>query len=293
MKKLLITSSILLVTLVAACSSTPDASKSTSIPTHSAKAASYSGETRTTDQLLTALATVDESWTERLDENPNTVTTFTKSNCSIWVYNSFQDAVDHDEGTNGDSWTYIGSYGQLGLILNGTLDECRSGIPEDVWVPNYVDEVTSSSKVLSASEAQILECLTRHSDCLKDEDKSLPGHSLMSPLESLEQLLILDENGFCVDSVGEMVTAQLAGCELTEEKAGSNPEIINSSGLWVIETRSVRDIVSAAASTSPRLGKYMIYGDGWVVLVHGSTEAQKDMFIEMNKLINGHLVARY
>lgn len=293
MKKLLITSSILLVTLVAACSNTPDASKSTSIPTHSAKAASYSGETRTTDQLLTALATVDESWTERLDENPNTVTTFTKSNCSIWVYNSFQDAVDDDEGTNGDSWTYIGSYGQLGLILNGTLDECRSGIPEDVWVPNYVDEVTSSSKVLSASEAQILECLTIHSDCLKDEDKSLPGHSLMSPLESLEQLLILDENGFCVDSVGEMVTAQLAGCELTEEKAGSNPEIINSSGLWVIETRSVRDIVSAAASTSPRLGKYMIYGDGWVVLVHGSTEAQKDMFIEMNKLINGHLVARY
>jgi len=293
MKKLLITSSLLLLTLVTACSNTPDDSKSTSIPTPSAKAASYSGETRTTDQLLTALATVDPSWTEKLDVNTKAVTTFTSSSCSIWVYNSFQDAVDDDQGSNGDSWTYIGSYGQLGLILSGSLDECRSGIPEAVWVPNYVDDLTSSSKALSASEQQILDCLTRHAECLRDQGNSLPGHALLSSLESLEQLLMLDENGFCVDSIGEMVTAQLAGCELTDEKAGSNPEIINSSGLWVIETRSVRDIVSAAASTSPDLGKYMIYGDGWVVLVHGSTEEQRSLFIEMNKLIKGNLVARY
>jgi hypothetical protein len=293
MKKLHITSSLLLVILLAACSNMTVGSKSSSIPTPSAKATIYSGDTRTTDQLRTALEQIDPSWNEKLDEYTNEVTDFSKSGCAIWVYNTFQDAVNDDQGVRGDNFTYIGFYGQLGLILSSSLDECRSGIPEDVWVPNYVDEVTSSSKVLSASEAQILECLTRHSDCLKDEDKSLPGHSLLSPVESLEQLLILDENGFCVDSIGEMVTAELAGCELTEEKAGSNPEIINSSGLWVIETRSVRDIVSAAASTSRGLGKYMIYGDGWVVLVHGSTEAQKDMFIEMNKLINGHLVARY
>jgi hypothetical protein len=289
----MITLSVLLVVLVSACSNSPEGAKSTDIPTPSAEVAKYMGVTQTTDQLLAALQRVDSNWADVSATDKVDVTAFSNSKCLIHVYDTFQDAVDNDFGSYGDNWTYTGSYGQLGLLLIGSIDECRSSLPEDVWFPDYSDAVTSNSDVLLATEDNILDCLTRHAECLRAEDKSLPNPGVVSSLESLEQLLILDENGFCDQSVGETVTAQLSGCELTEEKAGSDPEIINSSGLWVTESRGVRDILLSAASTSPRLGKYMIYGEGWVLLVNGSTEKQKSLFIEMNKLVKGKLVARY
>lgn len=286
-------SSLLLTVMLTACTSTPEGSNPTSIPTPPGKSSNYSGVKQTSDQLLAALEQVDASWSELSDSDTNHFTSFSKPNCNIRVFDSFQDAVDNDGGSYFDNWTYIGSYAQFGLVLIGSIDECRTSLPEEVWFPNFVDDLSSSSEALLASESQILDCLTRRADCLRVEDQSLPGPNLLSSIESLEHLLILDENGFCVDSIGDMVGSQKSGCELTEDKAGSSPEIMNSSGLWLSETRGVRDILSSAASNSPDLGKYMIYGDGWIVVVHGSTEAQKNLFIEMNRLIKGNLVARY
>jgi hypothetical protein len=291
----------LMVALLSACSSSSYGTKTTNtqkpsetliaIPTPSSKPTGYAGITHSSDELFLALKQVDPTWTEEQEASQFFSASFSNPSCRIMVFETFQDAVDNDQGYYGENWTYSGSFGQLGLVLSGSIETCRLSFPEEVSFPIFVDESVSDSNVLLATETQILDCLTRHAKCLQVESKSLPGPNLTSSRGSLEELVILDENGFCLERV--LAEAQKAYCVLTEEATADHPDLENSNDFMVIESIGVREVLSLAASTSTELGKYMIYGDGWIIFAPGSTEADKNIFIKMNELIKGNLVARY
>ena len=292
----LITSALLLT----GCSNTL---VSQEIPTPSPKPYTYTGEIRTPGDLLVELQTVDPTWKKLPSDTPtSSMAEFKSGDCFLRTQTSFQDAVTNDFGVQGDSYTYFASYAQLGLILNPvgqtTREECAAKLPSTVWLPEQVNYGEDTSKAFRASAESINDCLVNHAECFRNTDLALPGQSLSSYGETNpDQIQVLYNNGFCVDYFGEQSGfTGINSCDLTTAKAGQVYIVSgkqNASGLNVSEAGSDLDVLRWAASTSKDYGKYMIYGDGWAVIIYESTEKQKDLFLEMNKYIKGTLVARY
>jgi hypothetical protein len=296
LKVLVLTTSVL---LLSGCSNAP---VSQEIPTPSPKPFTYSGETKTPDDLFVELQAVDTTWEKVLSDDPTSLPEFKSGDCYLTTQTSFQAAVDNDSGVKGDSYTYIAAYAQLGLKLNpvgqSTREECAAKLPSSVWLPDQVDYGEDSSKAFRSSAENINECLVNHAECFRNTDLALPGQSLSSYGEkNPDQIQVLYNNGFCVDYYGEQSGfSGINSCDLTTDKAGqvyivSGKE--NASGLSVTEAGSDLDVLRWAASNSKDYGKYMIYGDGWAVIIYESTEKQKNLFLEMNRYIKGTLVARY
>ncbi|NDE89071.1 MAG: hypothetical protein EB055_03745 [Micrococcales bacterium] len=287
------------VLLLAGCSNAP---VSEEIPTPSPKPFTYTGETKTPDELFVELQAVDPTWEKVLSTDATSSPEFKSGNCYLTTQTSFQAAVDNDLGAKGDSYTYFAAYAQLGLILNPvgqtTREECAAKLPSSVWLPAQVNYGEDVSKAFRSSAENINNCLVNHAECFRNTDLALPGQSLASYGDkNPDQIQVLYENGFCVDYYGEPNGfSGINSCDLTTAKAGQVYHVSgkeNASGLLVTEAGSDLDVLRWAASTSKDYGKYMIYGDGWAVIMYESTEKQKDLFLEMNKYIKGTLVARY
>ncbi|MEY4418229.1 MAG: hypothetical protein RIQ88_667 [Actinomycetota bacterium] len=298
MRKIATLATGFLILLLAACGGSGSQSNSTptnsgdsvSIPTPSAKPAAYVGPTYTQAELLSALQSASPAWTEN-EPTPGVLASYSNSaGCLINVYPSFQEAINNDVGSYGEDWSYSGSYGQFGLVLAGNLEACSAKFSSEIHFAKRSNSIDNQSNLLIANKANINECLTHHAECFKKSGVVLPGPNLITGAETLAELLILDEHGFCEDTISDMVDAAMTGCNIPKSRTGTE-----SSDLWVSETRVDIDILRQAASTAKDSGssKYMIYGDGWAITVWGSTEAHKALLLEMNSLVKGTLVAKY
>jgi hypothetical protein len=309
-KKILVGISLMSIFLTSACASqnSPQTKPSIStgsdnsvIPTPSAEPFVYSGETKTSTDLLAELQQQDPTWKEStIRDGSLAEVEFASGNCYLEVFPSFQDAVDKDSGYYGDSFTYFASYAQLGLILNPVggakrLD-CAKKLPASVWLPDLVEYGQNTSKVFRSSAKNIEQCLKLKAECFRSTELSLPGQSLSSYQKTNpDQLDLLNQNAFCVE-YNFPLTGGFSGlnsCDLTIEKAGSDPGLMNSSGLMVTQSGDDLEVLRWAASNSKNYGKYMIFGDGWALILYGSTEKQKQLVLEINEVVKGTLVARY
>jgi hypothetical protein len=263
------------------------------IPTPSATPVAYEGEQNTYGDLLAALkaAYPAANWTQSSKAedqiNNSEVSYRSKDSCSMYGYPSFQTALDNDLGSYGDFWTTLGSFGQLGAILISA----ESCVEKTATVVNYPVTVQpgADSNVLTASKENINDCLLRLSSCFLDEGATLPERTSSSFNKALTELDELAKAGFCVDPYFSGGSGGLNSCEASTDHPGVQE------GDYITEVSMDLDILREAASSpsAQRFGKYMIYGDGWVLFIRGSTEAYKQTFIEMNKVINGTLVAKY
>ncbi len=295
------------VLFVSACSAsngepneslTPSPSQSTNsadsivIPTPSATPVAYQGEQKSYGDLLEALkaAYPAANWTQSSkaeDQINNSEVSFrSKDSCGFHAYPSFQSALDNDFGSYGDFWTTLGSFGQLGAILI-SAESCVDKTSAVIRYPS-LGQSGVDSKVLTASKENIKDCLSRLSSCFLDEGVKLPERGSSSFNKALTELDDLAKARFCVDPYFSGGSGGLNSCEASTDHPGVRE------GDSITEVSTDLDILREAASspTDQRFGKYMIYGDGWALFIRGSTEAYKQTFIEMNKVINGTLVAK-
>lgn len=303
-------SALVSVLFVSACSAsndngkpneslTPSPSQSTNsagsvvIPTPSATPVAYEGEQKTYGDLLEALkaAYPAANWTQSSkaeDQVNNSEVSFrSKDSCYIHGYPSFQSALDNDYGSYRDFWTTLGSFGQLGAILisaESCVEKTSAVINYPVFGQPGVD-----SKVLTASKDGINDCLLRLSSCFLDEGVELPERSSSSFNNALTELDELAKARFCVNPYFSGGPGGQNSCVASTDHPGVQE------GDMITEVSIDLDILTLAASSpsAQRFGKYMIYGDGWALYISGSTEAYKQVFVDMNKLIKGQLVARF
>jgi hypothetical protein len=281
------------VLFVSACSTAenkpePTATLETSTP------GNFEGEQRTYDELLAAVQEADPSsnWVENKDSKewmPGAEFSLSSNNgCSLEAFPSFQNAVDEEHGSRGDYWTTLGLYGQLGVILldNGTCVEKLSEVIRFPGFPSSDQDYT----VLTASKENIKDCIERKSACLLDEGEKLPDLGLSSFSVTSTELDALSDAGLCFKAFPSSDYGGRDSCEI--EDPNGDFEIANlitqdSSDLAVLR------LAAKAPSKTDGFGKYLIYGDGWVIFVFESTEKQKKLFLEINKVIKGTLVTRY
>ena len=271
---------------------TTDTGDSVGIPTPSATPVAYEGEQKSYSDLLAALkqAYPAANWTQSTkadDQINNSEVSFrSKDSCSIYGYQSFQSALDNDFGSYGDSWTTLGSFGQLGTILI-SADSCVETTSAVIRYPGFGKD--AETEVLTARSENINYCLTRLSACFLDGGVKLPERSSSSFDKALTELDELAKAGFCVDPYFSGGPGGLNSCEASTD----NPGI--QEGDLISELAMDLDILRLAASSpsEQRFGKYMIYGDGWALFIRGSTESYNQTFIEMNKVIKGTLIAKY
>jgi hypothetical protein len=276
-------------------SSPSDNQGSASIPTPSSTPVVYQGETKTYEDLLAAIRQADPAskWAEDKADpekfDSSEISLRSKDGCYIYGYASFQSAVNHDSGSYGDSWTTLGSYAQLGIIL---LDgaSCAQKLSSVIRFPG-LSQPGVDFKLFSASAENISDCLVRHSACLLDEGIVLPGPSENTFKKPLDELRLLSDAGFCAVAVdvGEEPGGRNS-CEANPDKPGV------TIGAYITEDATDLNILRFAAqepAESDTAGKFVIYGDGWMVLVFNSTEKYRQLFMEMNKIIKGTLIARY
>ena len=296
------------VLFVSACSATngepnesltPSPSQSTNsadsvvIPTPSATPVAYEGEQKTYGDLLEALKTAypAANWTQSSkaeDQVNNSEVSFTsKDSCYIYGYPSFQSALDNDFGSRGDFWTSLGNFGQLGTILI-SAESCVEKTSAVIKYPVF-GQPGADSKVLTASKEGINDCLSRLSSCFLDEGVELPERGTSSFNKALTELDELAKARFCEDPYFSGGPGGLNSCDASTDHPGVQE------GDVITEVSMDLDILTLAASSASaqRFGKYMIYGDGWALFIYRSTEAYKQTFIEMNKVIKGTLIARY
>ena len=252
------------------------------------------GEQRTYEELLDAVQEADPSsnWVE------NTIQKYwisgaefamdSKSRCGLQVFPSFQDAVDNDDGSYYDYWTTLGLYGQLGVILldNGTCVEKLSEVIRFPGFPSPDQDYT----VLTASKENIKDCLERKSSCLLDEGEKLPDLGLSSFTVTSTELDALSDAGLCFKAFPSSDYGGRDSCEI--EDPNGEFEIANLITQDSSDLAALR-LAAKAPSKTDGFGKYLIYGDGWVIFVFESTDKQKKLFLEMNKVIKGTLVTRY
>jgi len=271
---------------------TTDSGDSVVIPTPSPTPVAYEGEQKSYGDLLAELkqAYPAANWTQSTKANDqvnNSEASFrSKDSCSIYGYQSFQSALDSDFGTYGDSWTTLGGFSQLGAILIGA-DSCVEKTSAVIGYPGFGKD--SESEVLTARSENINYCLTKLSACFLDGGVKLPERSTSSFNKALTELDELAKAGFCVDPYFSGGPSGLNSCEASTDNPGVKE------GDLISEVSTDLDILRMAASSpsEQRFGKYMIYGDGWAVYVSNSTEAYKQTFVEMNKVIKGTLIAKY
>ena len=277
---------------------TTDDSDSVVIPTPSPIPAAYEGEQKTYSDLLAALKKADPSsrWTQsnKAEDKVNNseVVFVSKDYCYIYGYPSFQKAVDNDFGSWFDYWTTLGSFGQLGIIMIDKTN-CAEKTSSEISYPS-LGKPGADSKVLTASVENINDCLVTLSACFLGQGVKLPEPSTSSYNKNLTELDALakanSEFRFCLDPY--FTSGDYGGtnsCEASTDIAGIRE------GDLITEVATDLDVLRLAAQ-SPALqsaGKYMIYGDGWAVIIFESTEQHKKAFIEMNKVIKGTLIARY
>jgi hypothetical protein len=263
------------------------------IPTPTPTPLAYSGEEKSYADLLASLkeAYPTASWTQSSKAedqiNSSEVRFRSKDSCNIYGYPSFQSAVDNDFGSYAAFWTTLGNYGQLGATLISAeicVEKTSAVIEYPVFGQPGID-----SKVLTASTENITDCLSRLSACFLDTGVKLPERSSSSFNNALTELDALAKARFCVDPYFSGGPGGLNSCEASTDHSGVRE------GDFITEVSTDLDILREAASSpsAQRFGKYMIYGDGWALFIRGSTDAYKQTFIEMNKVIKGTLVARY
>lgn len=272
---------------------TPSAT-SIDIPTPTATPSNYEGEQRTYSELLAAVkaAYPASNWVENKDsKNIWPAAEFamgSKNGCSLAVFSSFQSAVDADRGSIGDYWTTLGIYGQLGVILldNG---KCVDKVSDVIRFPSFPAS-DQDYTLVTATKENIKDCLERRSSCLIDEGEKLPDRGLSSFSVSFTELQALSSAGFCFLAFPSSDYGGRESCEI-ESQIGevelANLITQDSSDLAVLR------LAAKVPSKTDGFGKYLIYGDGWVIFVFESTEKHKNLFIDMNKVIKGTLIARY
>jgi hypothetical protein len=304
-KHLLAALAVSSVLFVSACSSaekagnvtettpTPSAT-SVDIPTPTATPGNYEGEQRTYSELLAAVQAADPSsnWVENKDSEQRIpgaeFALSSKNGCALMVFPSFQNAVDADGGSIGDYWTTLAIYGQLGVILldNG---KCVEKLSEVIRFPGFPSS-DQGYKVVTATKENVKDCLERRSSCLLDEGEKLPDRGLSSFSVTSTEVDALSDAGLCFKAFPGGDYGGRDSCEI--ESVNGEVELANyitqdSSDLAVIR------LAAKAPSKTDGFGKYLIYGDGWVIFVFESTEKHKKLFQDMNKVIKGTLVSRY
>ena len=270
-----------------------DNSDSVVIPTSSPTPVAYEGEKKSYGDLLAALIQGDmaSKWVENTSDKDKLdgaeMSIRSKNGCLVYTYPTFQDAVDNDQGAYGDSWTTLGFFGQLGILLVDRSN-CVETTSKVIRYPGLKDSL-SESKALTASSENINDCLVRLSACFLDREVHLPERSSSSFDKALTELDELAKAGFCVDPYFSGGPGGLNSCEASTDNPGVQE------GDLISEVSMDLDILRMAASSpsEQRFGKYMIYGDGWAVFMYNSTESHKQTFIEMNKVIKGTLIAKY
>jgi hypothetical protein len=285
-------SSVLFVSACSTAENKPEPTATLESPTPTPD--NNEGEQRTYEELLAAVKEADpsSSWVE------NTVQKHwisgaefamdSKSRCGLQVFPSFQDAVDNDDGSYYDYWTTLGLYGQLGVVLldNGTCVEKLSEVIRFPGFPSPDQDFT----VLTASKENIKDCIERKSLCLLDEGEKLPDRDLSSFNVTSTELEELSSAGFCILLYPSSDIGGRDSCEI--EDPNGEFEIAN----YITQDSSDLDVLRLAAkapSKTDGFGKYLIYGDGWAIFIYESTEQHKKLFLAMNKVIKGTLIARY
>jgi len=288
----LVVSSVLFVSSCSTAENKPEPTASLESPTPTP--GNYEAEQRTYEELLAAVQEVDpsSSWIEStIQKQWMSGAEFaidSKIRCGLQVFPSFQDAVDNDDGSYFDYWTTLGLYGQLGVVLldNGTCVEKLSEVIRFPGFPSPDQDYT----VLTASEENIKDCIERKSSCLLDEGEKLPDRGLSSFSVTSTELDALSDAGLCFKAFPSSDYGGRDSCEIedpTGEIELANLITQDSSDLAVLR------MAAKAPSKTDGVGKYLIYGDGWVLFIWESTEEHKKLFLDMNKVIKGTLITRY
>ena len=298
-KHLLAALAVSSVLLMSACSTSDTAGKKpaptapeTNTPT--ATPGNYEEEQRTYSELLAAVKASDpaSNWVESKDAKqwiPGAeFSVSSKDRCTLEVFPSFQSAVDADDGSIADYWTTLGIYGQLGVILldNG---KCVDKISDVIRFPSFPSP-DEDFILVTATKENIKDCLERRSSCLIDEGEKLPDRGLSSFSVSSTEIQALASAGFCFTDFPSSDYGGRDSCEI--ESVNGEVEIAN----YITQDSSDLAVLRLAAKTPSKtdgFGKYLIYGDGWVIFIFESTEKHKKLFQDMNKEIKGILVARY
>lgn len=292
-----------LVGLVTSCTTTgkkagndTDDKNTSVIATPSAKPVEYLGEKKTIQDLLAEIQTADaaSNWKEKplgeAEKGTSLVAQFqSKSTCDFLVFDTFQDAVNIDQGVWNNTYTLLGRYAQLGVIVVSYQDSCTDNLPDSIYFPRLNEN--PSATLLTATKANISDCLVRHAECLLDEGDRFPDEGENTLGKPLHELFLLSEAGFCVTPVlDDGFPGGRNSCDVPEDLPGSEKY------LMITQVAMDADILRVAASTKSvdlDLGKYFIYDDGWAIYAWGSTEKQESLFLEMNKIAKGTLVALY
>ena len=288
----LVVSSVLFVSACSTAENKPEPTATLESPTPTP--GNYEGEQRTYEELLAAVQEADpsSSWVENtIQKHWITGAEFameSKTRCGLQVFPSFQDAVDNDDGSYYDYWTTLGLYGQLGVVLldNGT---CVEKLSEVIRFPGFPSS-DQGYKVVTASEENIKDCLERRSSCLLDEGEKLPDRGLSSFSVTSTELDALSDAGLCFKAFPGGDYGGRDSCEI--ESVNGEVELAN----LITQDSSDLAVLRMAAKMPTKtdgVGKYLIYGDGWVLFIWESTEEHKKLFLEMNKVIKGTLIARY
>jgi len=288
----LVVSSVLFVSACSTAENKPEPTATLESPTPTP--GNYEGEQRTYEELLAAVQEADpsSSWVENtIQKHWITGAEFameSKTRCGLQVFPSFQDAVDNDDGSYYDYWTTLGLYGQLGVVLldNGT---CVEKLSEVIRFPGFPSS-DQGYKVVTASEENIKDCLERRSSCLLDEGEKLPDRGLSSFSVTSTELDALSDAGLCFKAFPGGDYGGRDSCEI--ESVNGEVELAN----LITQDSSDLAVLRMAAKMPTKtdgVGKYLIYGDGWVLFIWESTEEHKKLFLDMNKVIKGTLIARY
>jgi len=285
-------SSVLFVSACSTAENKPEPTATLESPTPTPD--NNEGEQRTYEELLAAVKEADpsSSWVENtVQKHWITGAEFameSKTRCGLQVFPSFQDAVDNDDGSYYDFWTTLGLYGQLGVVLldNGTCVEKLSEVIRFPGFPSPNQDYT----VLTASKENIKDCIERKSACLLDEGEKLPDLGLSSFTVTSTELDALSEAGLCFKAFPSSDYGGRDSCEI--EDPNGEFEIANLITQDSSDLAALR-LAAKAPSKTDGFGKYLIYGDGWVIFVFESTDKHKKLFLEMNKVIKGTLVTRY
>jgi len=292
-KNLLAAIAMTSVLFVSACSTAenkpePTATLETSTP------GNFEGEQRTYDELLDAVqeANPSSNWVENKDSKewmPGAEFSLSSNNgCSLEAFPSFQNAVDEDHGSRGDYWTTLGIHGQLGVVLldNG---KCVEKLSEVIRFPGFPSP-DQDYTVLTASKENIKDCIERKSACLLDAGEKLPDRGLSSFSVTSAELDALSDAGLCFKAFPGGDYGGRDSCEI--ESVNGEVKLAN----YITQDSSDLDVLRLAAkapSKTDGFGKYLFYGDGWVIFVFESTEKHEKLFLDMNKVIKGTLISRY
>jgi hypothetical protein len=172
------------------------------------------------------------------------------------------------------------------LLDNGTCVEKLSEVIRFPGFPSPDQDYT----VLTASEENIKDCIERKSSCLLDEGEKLPDRGLSSFSVTSTELDALSDAGLCFKAFPGGDYGGRDSCEI--ESVNGEVELAN----LITQDSSDLAVLRMAAKMPTKtdgVGKYLIYGDGWILFIWESTEEHKKLFLEMNKVIKGTLIARY